>query len=63
MVAILSSIGGAIAYLALLVLLYLFVDLLVSRGLIPSYTQLSPRQQRDLPRSGTNALFPIGKMR
>jgi len=46
-VAILSSIGAAITYLLLLVLLYLFVDLLVSRGQIPNYSNLPPLKQRE----------------
>lgn len=45
--AIVSSIGAAIAYLLLLLLLYLFVDLLVWRGQIPSYAQLIPARQRE----------------
>ena len=45
--AILSSIGAAVAYLLLLVLLYLFVDLLVWRGHVPTYAQLSAARQRD----------------
>jgi ABC-type multidrug transport system fused ATPase/permease subunit len=45
--AIASSIGAAIAYLLLLVLLYLFVDLLVWRGLVASYSQLTPTKQKE----------------
>ncbi len=46
-VAILCSVGVAITYLMLLVLLYLFVDLLVGRGQVPSYTQLTPAKQKE----------------
>ncbi len=45
--AILSSIGAAVTYLMLLVLLYLFVDLLVWRGLVPTYSQLTPAKQTE----------------
>ena len=38
--AILSSVGSALTYLLLLVLLYLFVDLLVWQGRIPHFAQL-----------------------
>lgn len=46
-IAILCSIGVAISYLFLLVLLYLFVDLLVNRGSIASYSQLTPSAQKE----------------
>jgi ATP-binding cassette, subfamily B, bacterial len=45
--AILSSIGAAVTYLLLLVLLYLFVDLLVWRGVIPVYSELTPARQKE----------------
>jgi ABC-type multidrug transport system fused ATPase/permease subunit len=45
--AILSSVGAAITYLLLLLLLYLFVDLLVWQGRIPAYSQLTPVKQRE----------------
>src|SRR5262249_25949915 len=45
--AILSSVGAALTYLLLLVLLYLFVDLLVWRGQIPTYAQLTPTKQQE----------------
>jgi ABC-type multidrug transport system fused ATPase/permease subunit len=45
--AILSSVGVAITYVLLLVILYLFVDLLVWKGEVPDFTQLSAaRKQR-----------------
>ncbi|MBA4186587.1 MAG: hypothetical protein C0467_01075 [Planctomycetaceae bacterium] len=46
-IAILCSVGVALAYLLLLVLLYLFVDLLVTRGSIPAYSQLTPTKQKE----------------
>jgi ATP-binding cassette subfamily B protein len=45
--SILSSIGTAILYLGLIVLLGLFIDLLVDRGEIPSFYQL-PESERQL---------------
>ena len=45
--AALGSLGSAISYALLLILLYLFVDLLASKGEIPAYSQLSPAQQRE----------------
>ena len=45
--AILSSIGSAFTYFLLLLLLYLFVDLLVWRGEIPTYAQLSAARKRE----------------
>jgi ABC-type multidrug transport system fused ATPase/permease subunit len=45
--SIVSSIGTAITYGLLLVLLYLFVDLLVWRGEIPTYAQLSAARKRE----------------
>ena len=44
--AIISSIGVAITYLLLLILLYFFVDLLVWQGRIPSFAQLAPAKQK-----------------
>ena len=43
--AIFSSIGASVTYVLLLLLLYLFVDLLVWRGEIPSYAQLTTAQK------------------
>ncbi len=43
--AIICSIVVALSYLLLLVLLYLFVDLLVSRGMVGQYSQLNPARQ------------------
>lgn len=45
--AILSSVGAAVTYALLLLLLYLFVDLLVWRGEIPSYSQLTAAQKNE----------------
>ncbi len=45
--AILSSIGAALTYLLLLVLLYLFVDLLVWKGQVPAFAQLTPAKQKE----------------
>src|SRR5262245_1732359 len=46
--AIVSSIGSAVTYFLLLLLLYLFVDLLVWRGEIPtSFAQLSAARKRE----------------
>jgi ATP-binding cassette subfamily B protein len=44
--SIISSIGTALLYLGLVVLLGLFIDLMVERGEIPSFHQL-PRHDRD----------------
>lgn len=46
-VAIFCSVGVAVLYLILLVLLYLFVDLLASRGYVPSYSQFTHARQRE----------------
>jgi ATP-binding cassette subfamily B protein len=45
--AVISSIGVALCYLALLLLLYLFVDLVTWQGRIPEYTQLNGTRQRE----------------
>lgn len=45
--AILSSIGATFTYILLLLLLYLFVDLLVWRGEIPAYAQLTAARKRE----------------
>ena len=45
--AILGSIGSAVCYLLLLLLLYLFVDLLVWKGEVPSYAPLPPAKKRE----------------
>ncbi|WP_439620930.1 ABC transporter ATP-binding protein [Gemmata sp.] len=46
-IAIFCSVGVALSYLFLLVLLYLFVDLLVTRGYVTSYAQLTHARQRE----------------
>ncbi len=43
--AILASLGSAVLFLCLLPLVYLFVDLLVWRGAMPTYSSLPPHQQ------------------
>ena len=43
----LGSIGAAVCYVALLILLYLFVDLLVWKGEMPSFRQMTAAQQRE----------------
>ena len=43
--AILSSLGASVTYVVLLLLLYLFVDLLTWRGEIPTYAELSSAQK------------------
>ena len=43
--ATISSIGASVTYVLLLLLLYLFVDLLVWRGEVPTYAQLTPAQK------------------
>jgi ABC-type multidrug transport system fused ATPase/permease subunit len=53
-VAAVSSVGTALAFLALLVLLYLFSDLLVWRGLVPSYSQLAPVRQQEFAAEWNN---------
>ena len=45
--AALGSIGAAITFVLLLLLLYLFVDLLVWKGEVPTYGQLSAAKQRE----------------
>jgi ATP-binding cassette, subfamily B, bacterial len=45
--AILSSVGAAVAYLLLLVLLYFFVDLLVWQGRVPTFSDLTPAKQKN----------------
>ncbi|MDY3553167.1 ABC transporter ATP-binding protein [Gemmata sp. JC717] len=45
--AVLSSIGAAVTCALLVLLLYLFVDLLVWRGEIPHYGQLTPAQKKE----------------
>jgi ABC-type multidrug transport system fused ATPase/permease subunit len=45
--AIVTSVGAAVTYLLLLLLLYLFVDLLVWRGRVASYAELTPAKQRE----------------
>ncbi|HEV3439421.1 MAG TPA: ABC transporter ATP-binding protein [Gemmata sp.] len=45
--AIVSSVGVALCYLVLLVLLYLFVDLVTWQGRIPEFAQLNPARQQE----------------
>ncbi len=45
--AILASIVSIVAFLLLLPLIYLFVDLLVWRGAVPTYTTLTAARQQD----------------
>jgi ATP-binding cassette subfamily B protein len=45
--AIVASVAAAFTYPLLLLLLYLFVDLLVWKGTIPSYASLSAKQKQD----------------
>jgi ABC-type multidrug transport system fused ATPase/permease subunit len=45
--AIVSSVGSAVTYFLLLLLLYLFVDLLVWRGEVPAYAHLSAARKRE----------------
>jgi ATP-binding cassette subfamily B protein len=52
--SILSSIGTAVLYLGLIVVLGLFIDLMVERGKIPSYHQLPEHERRVF--LGENAL-------
>jgi ABC-type multidrug transport system fused ATPase/permease subunit len=46
-VAAVGSVAAVIAYVALLILLYLFVDLLVWKGHIPSYAQLPAAKKQE----------------
>lgn len=52
--AAVSSVGVALSYLLLLVLLYLFVDLLVWRGAMPAYAELTPARQREFAAEWAN---------
>lgn len=45
--AIICSVGVAVCYLCLLVLLYLFVDLLTWQGRIPEFAQLNAAKQKE----------------
>lgn len=45
--AVLSSVGASVTYILLLLLLYLFVDLLVWRGEIPTYAQLTAARKHE----------------
>lgn len=45
--AIVSSVAAALTYPLLLLLLYLFVDLLVWKGTVPSYSSLSAKQKQE----------------
>jgi ABC-type multidrug transport system fused ATPase/permease subunit len=45
--AVVSSVGVALTYLFLIVLLYLFVDLIVWRGQIPAFATLTPARQKE----------------
>lgn len=42
-----ASVGTGIIYVALLIVLALFADLMVHRGQVPTYTELSPAEQED----------------
>src|SRR5688500_3530221 len=44
--ALAAAVGTGILYVALLIVLGLFTDLVVSRGIIPAYKDLPPRQQQ-----------------
>ena len=44
--AVLTAVGAVLTYVLLLLLLYLFVDLLVWKGEVPSYAQLSAAQKQ-----------------
>src|SRR5205085_6336206 len=46
--ALVSAVGTGILYVALLVVLGLFIDLIVSRGEIPPFRNLSPNDQEAL---------------
>lgn len=48
--ALLSSLGAAVVYFLLLLLLYLFVDLLVWRGEIPPFAQLTAARKSEFAR-------------
>ena len=50
----LSSIGVALTYLLLLVLLYFFIDLLVWQGRVPQFAALSPARQREFASEWAN---------
>ncbi len=52
--AIVSSIGVALSYLALLVLLYLFMDLVSWQGRIPEYSQLNAARQQEFVNEWAN---------
>lgn len=52
--AILGSLGAAVTYFFLLLLLYLFVDLLVFRGEIPTYADLSAAQKAEFATEWAN---------
>jgi ATP-binding cassette subfamily B protein len=43
--------GTALVYVALLIVLWLFIDLMVSRGRIPDYQELTPLQQQEFDRT------------
>lgn len=45
--ALVCSVGAAVTFVLLLLLLYLFVDLLVWRGEVPSYAQLTAAQKNE----------------
>src|SRR5258707_2767607 len=46
--ALLAAVGTGVLYVALLVVLWLFADLMVSRGRIPSFSDLPDQQQEEL---------------
>ena len=41
----LAAVGTGLVYVALLILLWLFADLMVSRGRLPNFTELTPPEQ------------------
>ncbi|HEV3386289.1 MAG TPA: ABC transporter ATP-binding protein [Gemmata sp.] len=52
--SIISSVGVALSYLALLVLLYLFMDLVSWQGRIPEYSQLNAARQQEFATEWAN---------
>ena len=43
--ALLAAVGTGLIFIALLVVLWFFADLIVYRGAIPSYAELSPAER------------------
>lgn len=58
--ALAAAVGTAVLYVALLLLLALFVDLIVDRGDLPAYASLTTQDQRSFARNWTEPLahFP-----